>query len=109
MVEDSRTHLAGHEAIPDKRVQGMLFGAQVALHTVRRAQYRGGPDRFMGLLRRLLTPISAWLRGHVVLTIVLVNVLTCFLHGFLSQPGGIRTHIGDESYFAFITKRQPLI
>src|SRR5215467_10720150 len=29
MVEDSRTHLAGHEAIPDKRVQGLLFGAQV--------------------------------------------------------------------------------
>src|SRR5215472_18046098 len=109
MVEDSRTHLAGHKTIPDKRVQGLLFGAQVTLHMVRRAQHRGGPDRFMGLLRRLLTPIPAWLRGHVVLAIALVNVLTHFLYCFISEPGGIRTHVSDESHFPFITERQPLI
>jgi hypothetical protein len=63
----------------------------------------------MGLLRRLLTPIPAWLRGHVVLAIALVDILTRFLHSFISQPGGIRTHVGNEPHFPFITKRQPLI
>ena len=56
MVEDSRTHLAGDQTIPDERVERLLFSTQVALHLVRRMQHRGRPDGLMGLLRRLLTP-----------------------------------------------------
>src|SRR5262249_36780524 len=109
MVEDSRTHLAGYKTIPDKCIEGMLFGVQITLHMVRRAQDWGGPDRFMGLLRCLLAPIPAWLRGHIVFAIALVNVLTHFLHCFISEPGGIRSHVRDESHLPFITERQPLI
>ncbi len=63
----------------------------------------------MRLLRRLLTPIPAWLRRDIVLAVVLMNVLPRFLHGFISQAGRICTHVSDQAHFAFIAKRQPLI
>ena len=50
LVEHGRVHLRSDEALPDEAVKLQLIFGQEFFERLRRTQYRGGPDGFMGIL-----------------------------------------------------------
>ena len=93
-------HLAGQKTAPDKAVELILLGGQIAADILGGQRHIAGTDGFVGILRSALGLVLAGLGGAVCLAIALGNEAAGGALCLSRDAQRVGTHIGDKTYGA---------
>ena len=96
-VINSVRHLAGNNAVPDKRIQLQLVACEVLLHLGRGTHDAGRTNRLMRVLSVLFGAVMVFLRRAEFAAEVLLDIVADFANGNLCQTHGVGSHIGNQA------------